>query len=287
MQNSLLEMPEEDITATDEVRQNSCRTHRWANRQEDFIEVTIRKTGKKIIRCRYCEHEKIEQKKIRTVEWQKEKDDLTDYYVRKTLTTGKNAIRGQPVPEVLIEAQRAVIQLKRLKEKMDEPLKTCNAHGKLFQEDVIKAGNYKSGNPRWRCRKCMKDMHAKHYELHKAKVLIAHANYRKENPETVKQSKRKSWLIHKEKYLEKENARRAKYKALNPEKYKAMENKRVHELHDSYVKKCITKRSSILKSADIPPSLVECARALLKLKRGLREQIESDKLLTLEEKLYD
>lgn len=285
MQKSLLEdSAQEVIEEKEKEKKPSCSFHRWANRDTDFIEVTVKKTGIKIIRCRHCEADKMENKKARLIEWEKEKENVTDYYVKKTLRTGKTGIKSGEIPQELIEAKRALIQLNNLKKKMDEPLKTCSQHGKLFRDDVIRSGKYANGESKWKCKHCMKEMHHKHYQLNKAKVLVSHAKYRQENKEKVKTIKRESWLKHKDKYLKKENERRLRFKQNNIEHYREIDRKRVVELHDNYIKKCLTNHSNIRRE-DIPDLLIDAKRAIMMLKRGNKAHQQINTKLTLEEKL--
>jgi hypothetical protein len=289
MQKSFLEDSAQEVLEEkkqEEVKK-SCSFHRWANRDTDFIEVIIKKTGNKIVRCRHCETEKMENKKARLMEWKKEKENVTDYYVRKTLRTGKSGIKNQEIPQELIEAKRAIIQINNLKKKMEEPLKTCSEHGKLFREEVIRSGKYANGEQKWKCKRCMKEMHDKHYQLNKAKVLAAHAKYRKADPEKVKVCKQKSRLKHREINLQKSRELWQKWEERNPEEVKQAKKKFIQdsrrELNDYYIKQSIVKRTG-LKSADVPQGLVEAKRAIMLLKNGAKKRLDQEKILLLKEK---
>ncbi len=122
----------------------------------------------------------------------------------------------------------------------------------------------------------MAEFHKKNYAKNKDVILKKHADYRDENQEQYKKSKRESWLKHKDKYLKTENERRLKYKRLNPEKIKARETKRKDELQDSYVRKVLLNRTN-LRSEDIPYSLIEMKRALMLLKRGIKDCKEKER----------
>lgn len=287
MQKTFIDIPEEEVVKTEKPK-NFCTFHRYANREEDFIEVTVKKIGKKLIRCRYCEREKHENKKIRTMEWKNEKENVTDYYVRRVLSSGKNGVKGK-IPEELVQATQAVIKLKNLKEKMDEPLKTCAKHGKLYKEDVIKAGKSQwTSEQQWKCRQCMKEMHARHYELNKLKVKLKHQQYRQKNPEKVKDSKRKSKLKKRDIELVKSKERWERWEKKNPEKLKENNKQFIQqsrrELNDYHIKQSIVKRTG-LKSSDIPASLIEAKRAVMLLKRSVKKRTEQDKILNyLEER---
>jgi hypothetical protein len=261
-----------------------CKYHKHAT-EEHLIDVFVKSSGRKVKRCFFCEVDKQDQRKIRSIDWKNEKENVTDKYVKHSLRVGKNGLKTKNIPEVLIEAKRAVIQLKQLTDKLNEPIKECSTHGKLYKDDVIKSGKSRSSNEQlYRCKFCMKEMHKKHYQLNKAKILASHHDYRKNNKEKHKQIKRKSYLVHRRKYLKKENERRLRFKKENPQLYKDIDRKRVDELHDSYVKKILTNRTG-LKSSDIPMSLVECTRALIQLKRGIKKNVSLIKIEQLEEKI--
>ncbi len=278
-QKTLLNPP---LEIQEEIKPLSCKYHLYA-KEDDFIDVVIKKTGEIVKRCRMCERFKADNKKLATLEYQREKENVTEYYVRRLLSRGKGSMPMHEYPKELVEVKQATVKLKRAIDKINEPIKVCDKHGDLFKDDVIKAGKFSSGNQRYRCKKCMKEIHQKHYDLHKIKVLAKHNAYKKENPERAKETKRKSYLKHKHKYLEKENARRARFKKLNPEKYHEFERKSVDELSDRYVKKTITKRTT-LRNADIPNELVECVRAVMKLRRSLKKSRSEEKFIKLKEK---
>lgn len=156
-----------------------------------------------------------------------------------------------------------------------EFVKHCLKHGDLTADQVIKSGKNKLGLQVYKCKTCMKIFHTKHYEKNKDKVNKACAIYRKENKEKVKSMKRESWLKHKHKYVKRENERKLKYKHSHAEHYRKIDTKRVEKLTDSYVAKVISSRK-YLQPKDIPQSLIELKRILLKIKRKKRE-IEFDR----------
>lgn len=248
-----------------------CRMHRWAVK-ENFILVTIKKTKENVIRCGYCEREKYESKKIRSQQWQDHKERITPYYVRRLLSLGRG-LSMDAIPDELVEVKQAVVKLKRMTDKMNQPLKKCTKHGKLYKDDVIKSGKEASGNPKWRCRHCMRELHAKHYDLHKAKVLAAHKSYKERNPEKVAQSKKESRKKNRHKHKDSENLRK-----------KLAERKHTRELSDRYMKKSLVKRTN-LSMSDIPQSLIDCKRALMQLKRSVRTRMDQQKIEKLEEQL--
>jgi len=85
----------------------------------------------------------------------REKENLTPKYVRRVLSAGKTKLKMNQIPDELVEMKTAVIQLKRLTDKMDAPLKVCPRHGDLYEGAVIKAGKEKSGAQKYRCKVCM------------------------------------------------------------------------------------------------------------------------------------
>jgi hypothetical protein len=161
-------------------------------------------------------------------------------------------------------------------------LKTCKKHGDLTIDNLIKSG-ISYGKQRYKCKLCMKDFHKKNYINNKDKILEKIARNRNANKEKYNAIRSKSWQKHKDKYLERDNKRRAKYKLLNPDIYQEAEKKRISELHDSYIRKQLTKRG-VLFSKDIPQSLVELKRILLKTKRLIKEKKQAKELKELKDK---
>lgn len=149
----------------------------------------------------------------------RQKDELWDCYVKKTMFIGVKGSGLMKIPKELLQLKRATIRLNRLIDKAKEAQKEaienqkkeaekeayrqrklkgvlvqCKKHGALFLKDVIKGGKSRwTGEQRYKCRACMKDTHRNYYERRKDYVLAKHAEYRKENPEKVKETKAKSW----------------------------------------------------------------------------------------------
>lgn len=156
-------------------------------------------------------------------------------------------------------------------------IKNCKTHGALTEEQCVKAGKYTSGNPAYKCRQCLAKWHKTHYERNREKVLKKCEEYRKENPEKVKQMKKDWW---------KENLRfkrewRRKDKIANPQKYKKYEYERVVNLTDGYIKKILVKRTT-LSCRDIPQEMIKAKRNLLQIKRIARN-FQSKLTLPIEE----
>lgn len=266
----------------------ACKYHLYAN-ETDFVEVIIKTTGKKVMRCKYCERNKYENKKMRREELKKDKEELPDYYVMRTLRMGKSGLKVNDVPPALIEAKRAVMKIKNLQQKLEEPLKTCHKHGKLYQDDVIKSGKSQwTGEQQWKCKQCMKDMHKRNYELNKLKINLKAKHYRAENPEKVRAIKLASRRKQQDIENEKSRARWGKWENKNPGKVQEM-NARVKkiaraELNDSYIKQNIVKRTG-LKHDEIPQILVDAKRAVMMLKRQVKTKRDHEKvLIRLEER---
>lgn len=265
-----------------------CKYHKFAT-ENSLIEVTIKKTGEVVKRCLHCEHDKRENKKIQTTEWNKEKENLTDYYIRRTLVVGtKNALPMKDYPDILVEAKRAVIKLKRKNDKLKEPIKKCSKHGNLYADDVIKAGKSRwTGEQKFKCKKCMKELHKKHYELNKIKVLSKHAKYRADNRAKIIIKHREDRQKNRIKYMS-DNQRADAYfrhkfegQMLN-KKYK--DAKEVENLTDGYIRRKI-KYQTGLKKEDIPDVLIEAKRAVLLLRRGIKKKRDEEVFNYLEEKL--
>jgi Zn-finger protein len=242
-----------------------CRRHPWVTASR-LIDVTIKKTGKIVKRCLHCEQEKLEIKKEKLQLWKNEKENITDYYLRRTMRISSK-LEMHEIPSELIEVKRAVIQLNRIKDELEKPLKICSFHGDLFRDGVIKNRTDRLGNAIWRCKKCLQIAHQKHYANNKKKVLEKTAEYREKNPEKTKQIRNISAKKHRNKYRERENHRK-----------KLIERKYAIELSDRYVKKIIVKRTN-LSTKDIPPTLIEIQRVITMLKRNIKKDKMSTKLI--------
>lgn len=154
---------------------------------------------------------RIEERKKRS------QNELWDHVVRKELLKGVKKSHLIEIPKELLQLKRASMKLERLikesrkkekekfekaqeeKEKFEKtqqeeierlkrPLVECKKHGPLFLKDVIKGGFSRwTGEQRYKCRQCMKDLHADYYERKKDFVAERHAEYRKNNPDKIKE----------------------------------------------------------------------------------------------------
>lgn len=290
IQNKLLE----DIEPVVLEKRLQCKYHGWAIRPEDWIQTLIKKTGKTIIRCRYCERQKQDNKKISITQLEREKKELTDGYIIKTLRRGKDGlkkVKTNEIPSILIEAKRAVIRLKTTTQELQQPLKICAKHGKLFREDVIKGGKNRSGTDSWKCRQCMKDFHAKNYQMNKDLIIARHRSTRISHPEKTREIRRKSFLKKEREYKEKARLRWEAWEKKYPEKAKKrndnFKKKSIETLSDSYVKQSLL-RSTGLKSENLPNNFIDAKRAIMMLKRGVKLNTEQYKILNFkQEKIND
>jgi len=254
-----------------------CETHPFA-KEEDLIDVLVKKTNEVVKRCRYCERMKQINKLEAKKEWEIHKQEVTDYYVRRSFSHSKSAgkrLKMHEIPSELVEAKQAVIKLKRMVDKLNAPLKKCEKHGYLYINDVIKSGKTKAGTPQYKCRQCMQEIHKRNYQMNKLIIKEKHKKYRLENKEKIKQIKKESFQKHGYKYLPRENER----KRLHDLKGSA-------ELNDRYVKKLIVKRTT-LSMSDVSPEMIECVRAIHLLKRKVKSKQKSQKLFGLKEKMND
>jgi hypothetical protein len=156
-----------------------------------------------------------------------------------------------------------------------EIVKTCIHHGPLTREQV----NINGGNT-FRCKKCRKISHIKHYETHKHEVKLKHKEYRDNNKEKVAASKRESWLRHKHKYLEKRQLHYREHYYHNYEKERLRDNLRKtfqrQTLGDYYVKARLQKQTGI-SAKEIPDYLVELKRVSLTLRRSIKHKKQREK----------
>lgn len=266
-----------------------CKYHYYAT-ENDLIDITIKSSGKIVKRCRYCERMKLENKQIAQKDWQKHKDNLTDWYVRTLLTKGKGfKLHRMEYPQELVEAKRASIKLKRAVDKQNRPMKKCVTHGALYKDDVIKAGKNRSGEQCYKCKMCMKELHKKHYELNKTKVSLKHKEYRENNRDKRRETKRLSRIRNDTpKQRQATRERWERWKEKNPERASILKREikkaAVKNLNDSYIKQQLL-RNTNLKSDEIPDILVDLKRTMMAIRRTIKRKNDGNKLLQLEELL--
>jgi hypothetical protein len=236
-------------------------------------------------------------KRLKSIE-----NDLWDFKVRDWLAKGiklkgyEKGLYKERIPKEILQLARATMKLmrkiehikkslptrkeieeqKRLKQaEIDminkKPIMRCTHHGDRFLENVIKSGVDKTnGKQRFKCKECMKRIHAENYKKNKTKILAAHNRYKEQDPEKYREmknaSKRKCWALNKEKYIKKS----LDYDKKNPNKkrlrQRRFKNKAVKELADVYVKNQIV-RDTRLKWADIPQEMVDIKKGIMTIKR--------------------
>ncbi len=229
-----------------------CKRHRYV-RQQSFIEVEIKRSKEKVMRCRYCVELKEEQKKIAAVEWENHKKFVTDYYVRKILARESKIKLSESIPDEIIEAKRATLLLKNTIVDIQKPLLVCNKHGKLYVSDVNRSELTKTGKQRYRCKRCQKDQHTRHYEANKALYRLKQQQFRKEKPELV--------AAQRKRYRKKDS-----YKRIRTIQEKVW----VRNLATHYVKKIIAKKHKGLLYSEVPAELVELQRLVMQLRREIK-----------------
>ena len=161
---------------------------------------------------------------------------------------------------------------------MIKPIKICQHHGALFIEDVIRQGLSKAGLPRLRCKKCMSEVHKANYEKNKEKLRKKHTEYRKNNREKVRQIHRESYQKNKHKRMSEVTRHNALLKQTYDEVLEKRKNYNADQTYlmsETYIKRTLY-RDSILTHKEIPVELVEAKKAILKLKRRIRSQINKE-----------
>jgi len=139
---------------------------------------------------------------------------------------------------------------------------TCPTHGLQPLDCYIKAGKRANGEVRYRCKKCMKEAHRKHYVQNKEAVREKQKEYRAKNIEKIRQGKRE-WA---KKHREREKLRKRIAWEVHREKKLSRDQIGRETLSDWYVRSLLAKRSP-LKFTDFPDEVVELKREILKLKR--------------------
>ncbi len=172
-----------------------------------------------------------------------------------------------------------------------KPILACKAHGKLFIElnQVIKSG-ISYGIQRYKCRACMKEIHAKNYLKNKDKIKQAHETYKKKDPKKHREMKNASNRKMRGLNIEESRKRTLAYDKAHPLaksiRQKRYKDKQVEEVHDMYVKQQLVAGTG-LKHSDIPDSLVAFKKALIIGKRKIKAIIEQNKINDTLEKIYE
>lgn len=162
---------------------------------------------------------------------------------------------------------------------MSEILLVCKHHGELPREKVNLSGKSRTGEQRYKCKACMKALHAKHFVKNKDKVLTKQRIYRALYPEKRRLSRR-NWL---DKILVTDPAYFIRLRKMkrDPEKERIRKSKskkkQAEIIGDSYVKQAIRKGNKHIKAADIPQSMVELKRVLIQLQREMDKRRQDGK----------
>ena len=146
-------------------------------------------------------------------------------------------------------------------------IKTCKKHGELKQEDIIKRGKHRSGNPAIRCRLCMKELHANHYKRNKEKVAKKNKEYKQNNREKIREITNNYYAKIKD---------TDKYKEKHRISHQKDAKKKVETLSDRYMRQLISRGSGI-KYSEIPDSLVSFKRSLLLAKKCIKNALKENK----------
>lgn len=163
-------------------------------------------------------------------------------------------------------------------------LKKCPHHGDLLLDGVVRSGMRK-GIQVYKCKRCLKAAHAKHYQKNKSIIQAYQKTYRVEHAEKVREIKRKSYAKRSTYWLESQRRSRLKWKEKNPEKYQLIKNlistRHVTTLKDSYVKRYM---KTTLK--DIPRQMIELKRVMIQLRRLIRAttSVTNEMVIEAEEK---
>lgn len=148
--------------------------------------------------------------------------------------------------------------------------KHCTKHGLIAQEDIIKGGT-QSGKQRYRCGLCAKERLKKFYKNNTEKVLKIRKEWRENNPEKVKISKRLSLIKNREKQRLIRREAQRRYHAKHPETKRLYNKNKISNLYDSYIIDMLCSKSNLI-SKDIPHALIELKRSHVLLKRMIKEK---------------
>src|SRR5690348_5090390 len=86
----------------------------------------------------------------------------------------------------------------------DGVVKVCKKHGELTLEKTIKAG-IRNEEQIYRCKLCIQESHKKHYDINKEKVREKHNEYRNEDYNKFRSSrrisKRQMYVLDRQKHI--------------------------------------------------------------------------------------
>lgn len=140
---------------------------------------------------------------------------------------------------------------------MNEITINCRRHGVVTINNLSKAGFHK-GQQLYRCKLCKKIARNNNYKKNPEKVKTRVKKQKEINPEKFKSMRQKS---HK-KYYEKHKDKILTY-------HKNYDKKQTELLTDRYIKHELS-RNSNLKASEIPDTLIEFKRLIMKFKRKIK-----------------
>lgn len=73
---------------------------------------------------------------------------------------------------------------------MNVIVKVCKKHGDLTINDLVKSGTSR-GEQKYRCKKCLKILHANHYQNNKKELYEKHREYKNNNREKFREFSKK------------------------------------------------------------------------------------------------
>lgn len=124
----------------------------------------------------------------------------------------------------------------------------CKIHGALEPDNFIKKGKNTSGSQAYRCKLCMKALHAKNYLKNKDKIDEKNRLYRQKNREQIREMNRSYY--HATKTFNEKNKRMRDRKVCE---------KQIKNLSDRYIKQLLTKHGKFT-SDQVTSSLIESKR---------------------------
>lgn len=185
-----------DIERSEKIRSHNKKQNEEASRERNIL------------------WEKKSAKRIKSIS-----EDIWDFVVQDYLCKDLKLkwplkhVYKESIPKEILQLTRSHMRLQRLiddmkksmrnvqsiesekerQSKLNKPLMNCRLHGKLFKDDIIKGGKSRwTGDQRYKCKRCMRDLHRDYYLRKKEYVSNKCADYRKTNPEKVKETKKKS-----------------------------------------------------------------------------------------------
>lgn len=241
--------------------------------------VLKRRDKKKIIRSEAS-------KAYRRAKQKENISSLSDSYIRGIL---KPAL-GNNIPAEVIDIKRVMVSINRELRRLRKIIKTCSKHGKLTRADVNITGKLADGSAEFKCKKCQKELARKYYLRNADKIANKYRNTFENNPEKIREIKRKSRKRNAHKHVETNKERLKIYKQNNYTEYRHKENIRrqrsIDNLYDGYVRKLLTKGNKI-SLADITPAMIEAKRMQVRIARSRKKINIEDKIHSVDMNLVN